>query len=227
MTQPARKLTVSQQTREELILAAERLFSEFGIDAVSLRQINAAAGQRNSSAAHYHFGSKDALIAATFDYRMERINARRLRMLDEISKAGKADEVRTLVGAMIFPIVEEIEESEGGHNYIRFEARALGHPKLDFFAMWRSEHSNGVASVYKLMKAALPDLPRTLLSQRFGMLMESILHCLADHELFRLSAEKSGGFYHAVFINNLVDSCTGAISASVSSETQVELDQKA
>ena len=60
MTQPAQKLTASQQTREELILAAERLFSEFGIDAVSLRQINAAAGQRNSSAAHYQFGSKDA-----------------------------------------------------------------------------------------------------------------------------------------------------------------------
>ena len=52
MTQPAQKLTASQQTREELILAAERLFSEFGIDAVSLRQINAAARQRNSSAAH-------------------------------------------------------------------------------------------------------------------------------------------------------------------------------
>ena len=227
MNQPARKLTVSQQTREELILAAERLFSELGIDAVSLRQINAAAGQRNSSAAHYHFGSKDVLIAATFDYRMERINARRLRMLDEISKAGKADDVRTLVGAMIFPIVEEIEESEGGHNYIRFEARALGHPKLDFFAMWRSEHSNGIAWVYKLMKAALPDLPKMLLSQRFGMLMESILHCLADHELFRLSAERSGDFYPAVFVNNLVDSCTGAISAPVSSETQVELDGKA
>ena len=227
MTQPAQKLTASQQTREELILAAELLFSEFGIDAVSLRQINAAAGQRNSSAAHYQFGSKDALIAATFDYRMERINGRRLRKLDEISKAGKADDVRTLVGAMIFPIVEEIEESQGGGNYIRFEARALGHPKLDFFAMWRSEHSNGIAWTYKLMKAALPNLPKMLLSQRFGMLMESILHCLADHELFRLSAERSGGFYPAVFINNLVDSCTGAISAPISSETHTEIDRKA
>ncbi len=227
MNEPARKLTVSQQTRDELILAAERLFSEFGIDAVSLRQINAAAGQRNSSAAHYHFGSKDALIAATFDYRMERINGRRLRKLDEISKAGKADDLRTLVAAMIFPIVEEIEESQGGGNYIRFEARALGHPKLDFFAMWRSEHSDGIAQIYKLMKAALPDLPKMLLSQRFGMLMESILHCLADHELFRLSAERSGGFYPAVFINNLVDSCTGAISAPVSPETHTEIDRKA
>ena len=124
VNEPARKVTASQQTREELILAAERLFSESGIDAVSLRQINAAAGQRNSSAAHYHFGSKDALIAATFDYRMERINGRRLRKLDEISKAGKTDDVRTLVGAIIFPIVEEIEESEGGSNYIRFEGQS-------------------------------------------------------------------------------------------------------
>ena len=47
MTEPARKPTVNQHTREQLILAAERLFSESGIDAVSLRQINVAAGQRN------------------------------------------------------------------------------------------------------------------------------------------------------------------------------------
>ena len=65
-----------------------------------------------------------------------------------------------------------------------------------------------------------------LLSQRFGMLMESMLHCLADHELFRLSAERSGGFYPAVFINNLVDSCTGAISAPVLPETHREIDRK-
>ncbi len=82
MTQPAQKSTVGQDTREQIILAAEQLFGEFGIDAVSMRQINVAAEQRNSSAAHYHFGSKEALVMETFHYRMERINRRRLQRLD-------------------------------------------------------------------------------------------------------------------------------------------------
>jgi AcrR family transcriptional regulator len=225
VNRPARKPTVSDTTREQLILAAERLFGEFGIDAVSLRQINAAAGQRNSSAAHYHFGSKDALIAATFDYRMERINGRRLRRLDEISKAGTADNVRMLVEAMIFPIVEEVEESEGGNHYIRFEARTLGHPKLDFFSLWRSEHSKGMGRIYVLLKKALPDIPTAILSQRFGMIIELIVHCLGDLELFRMTAEKNHGFNGALFFNNLVDSCTGAFTAPISPESQDEIDR--
>ena len=44
-------------TAERLLLAAERLFAARGVDGVSLRQVNVEAGQRNLSAAHYHFGS--------------------------------------------------------------------------------------------------------------------------------------------------------------------------
>ncbi|MDG1463243.1 MAG: TetR family transcriptional regulator, partial [Gammaproteobacteria bacterium] len=67
----------SQRTRLQIILAAERLFGEQGIDAVSLRQINVAAGQKNSSATHYHFGNKETLVAAIYEYRMQNVNERR------------------------------------------------------------------------------------------------------------------------------------------------------
>ncbi len=226
MTQPAQKSTVNQDTREQIILAAEQLFGEFGIDAVSMRQINVAAEQRNSSAAHYHFGSKKALVMETFHYRMERINRRRLQRLDEIAEAGQGGELRRLVEAIILPIVEEIEKTKGGDHYIRFEARALGHPKLDFFALWRSEHSEGLGRIYALLKPALPDISKSLLSQRFGMTMELIIHSLADREIFRVTAEKGSGFYALVFINNLVDSCTGMLNAPVSSETRIQIDQQ-
>ncbi len=71
-----------------------------------MRQIYVAARQRNSSALHYYFGSKEALIAATFHYRMERVNRRRLQKLDEVSIAGQVGDVRVLVQAIILPIVE-------------------------------------------------------------------------------------------------------------------------
>ena len=223
MDQPARKSAISLHTREQLILAAERLFGEFGIDAVSLRQINAAAGQRNSSASHYHFGSKEALIAEMFAYRMKRINRRRTQRLDKISKAGQDRDVRLLVEAIVLPIVEEIEQSEGGSHYIRCEAQYLRHPRVDFFSLWRSEPSEGLQRIWQLLNAALPGLPEIVLGQRFGMVLELIIHTLADREIFHQVAETTNDFNAAMFSHNLVDSCTGVMTAPVSSETQLAI----
>jgi AcrR family transcriptional regulator len=208
------------------MLSAERLFSKYGIDAVSMRQINVAAGQRNSSAAHYHFGSKEALITVTFHYRMERINRRRLQKLDEISKAGQVGDVRVLVQAILLPIVKEIEQSKGGSNYIRFAVQCMGHPQFDFFALRRSEDSEALQRIFSLIKAAVPGVPGKVFSQRFGMIMALITHSLADREIFRLSAKKKKDFFNATaFLNNLVDSCAGVMTAPVSSETQLAIDR--
>ncbi|MDP7154529.1 MAG: TetR/AcrR family transcriptional regulator, partial [Gammaproteobacteria bacterium] len=122
----------SSGTREALLLAGERLIAENGIDAVSLRQINTAAGQRNSSAAHYHFGSKEALVRAIFDYRMERVNRNRQSRLETIcQQSDKQPQPRQLVETLVCPITEEIVNSEGGSFYIRFLAQAIGHPQTN------------------------------------------------------------------------------------------------
>ena len=226
MVQPVEKSAINQHTREQIILAAERLFGKFGIDAVSLRQINVAAGQLNNSAAHYHFGTKEALIAATFDYRMEGINRRRLQKLDEVSKAGQVGDVRVLVQAIILPIVEEVKQGKGGSHYFRFAGQAFGHPRFDFFSMRRSEFSEGMQRIHRLLQAALPDVPEILFGQRFGMIIELIFHSLADREIFRLSTQERTDFNAAAFLNNLVDSCTAAISAPVSAETQLAIDRQ-
>ena len=57
-----------------LIETAERLFAERGVNAVSLREIGAEAGQRNTGAVRYHFGTKEALVNAVFEHRMTPIN---------------------------------------------------------------------------------------------------------------------------------------------------------
>ena len=92
--------SASDKTRLQIILAAEYLFGEQGIDAVSLRQVNVAAGQKNSSATHYHFGNKETLVASIYDYRMASVNSRRLKMLDN---AEIEDTLRSLIEAMVYP----------------------------------------------------------------------------------------------------------------------------
>ena len=74
--------------RSALIEAAERLFAERGVEAVSLRDVSAAAGQRNHSAAQYHFGDRAGLIAAVYEARMSLVNERRAGLLDRSTGAG-------------------------------------------------------------------------------------------------------------------------------------------
>src|SRR5215470_8829481 len=96
---------VSKQrdTRQQLILAAERLFAERGIEGVSLREINLAAKQRNTSAAHYHFGSKDALIDAIFEFRRPEIGRRRDEILDQLEAGKREGGARGIADALILP----------------------------------------------------------------------------------------------------------------------------
>lgn len=223
MPEPQRKTSAKEHTRQQLILAAERLFAESGIDGVSLRHINVAAGQKNSSAAHYHFGSKDALILSIYQHRMEHVNERRIATLEQIESAGNADDVRQLVDAIVHPIVDEIDADDSGRNYIRFMAQAIGHPQLDLIALWKQEHSGGLARALELLRAALPNVPDPIFGQRFGLSFEQIVHSLADREKLRRSAKNTFEVDSALFVNNLIDCIAGAMSAPVSKATQREL----
>jgi len=221
------RTTASARTRRALILAGEQLFGERGIDGVSLRQINAAAGQKNSSAAHYHFGSREALLQAVYDYRMERVNRRRLEMLDGLKADGREHEIRAIVETIVYPIVEEIHQSEGGSHYIRFLAQMMGHPQISLASLWSSQFAEGLTTVTQLLKKALPQVPEPLLGQRFGLLWEQTIHALADRERISQSIDdrRPGrpGVNPAVFVSNLVDSAAGGLAAAVSPETLAEL----
>ena len=225
MPQSKRKASVREHTRQQLILAAEKLFAESGIDGVSLRQINVAAGQKNSSAAHYHFGSKDALILSIYQHRMAHVNERRLQTLEEIHHQNREDDVRVLIRAIVQPIVDEIDADASGRNYIRFMAQAIGHPQLDLVELWGQDHSGGLTTTVELLRQALPDIPGPVFGQRFGLAFEQIVHSLADREKLRTSTQNTFEVDAALFVSNLIDCIAGAMSAPVSDETWHELNR--
>ena len=88
------KNAVRISTSERIIVTAERLFSERGVDAVSLREVGAEAGQRNSGVVQYHFGDKEHLLTAILEFRMQRINEHRRRMLDAVELQGREPDLR-------------------------------------------------------------------------------------------------------------------------------------
>lgn len=224
-TLPRSKQTpVSTGTREALILAGERLFAEHGINGVSLRQINTDAGQKNSSAAHYHFGSKQALIKAIHSYRLESVNQRRHAWLEKLHVGGKQGDIRAIVETIVHPIVEEIHETEGGSYYIRFLAQVVGHPKIDVSELWSKRIASGLTEVLNLLKAANPEVSETLMGQRFGLMWEQTIHALSDWEQLRILSSGGEAADLVVFVSNLVDMIAGGLSAPVSDTTRREID---
>ena len=213
----------STRTREALILAGEQLFGEQGIDGVSLRQINTAAGQRNSSAAHYHFGSKDALVAAVYEYRMERVNQRRLEMLAQINASQNQDDVRAIVAAIVQPTADETRDSDGGSHYIRFMAQLIGHPRVSLLDLWNSRFGAGLSQVIALLRDALPEVPPMIIGQRFGLMWEQVIHALADRERLSAGGESTRMVDPELFVSNLIDTVAGGLSAPLSADTRAAL----
>src|SRR5215469_11626488 len=92
---------VKPETSEELLNAAERLFAERGVENVALTEIVIAACQRNRSAVHYHFGSRDGVLTAVLNRRLQSINARREAALDALPyRASVAQIVRASMLAL-------------------------------------------------------------------------------------------------------------------------------
>ncbi len=124
----ARTNEAGAETRRKLLDVAERLFATRGLDAVSLRDITETAGA-NMAAVHYHFGSKQDLIAALVERRSGAIGKRRSSLLDELEKSPTLD-LRSVVRAIVLPTAEMVAEEGGGEYYVAFLATLGDHPEV-------------------------------------------------------------------------------------------------
>jgi AcrR family transcriptional regulator len=94
-------------TRDKLMDAARRLYAERGVDNVSLAEVVREAGQRNTSAIHYHFGSREQLLAAIMEPQVQPLRDRRDELLD---KARRQPGPEPVVEAIVRPLVELAHE---------------------------------------------------------------------------------------------------------------------
>src|SRR5271155_4051745 len=98
-------MTEAASTRELLLDAAARLFAERGVDNVSIADIVRSADQRNTSAVHYHFGSRDEILRAVMFRHVDDLAARRIELLKEAQRRPSSD-ARAAAEAIVRPITE-------------------------------------------------------------------------------------------------------------------------
>lgn len=208
--------------RAQMIQAAERLAVEQGLGAMSLRSVQAASGQRNKSAAQYHFGSREGLIEAVAAARMGPINERRLAMLDELDQ--RADDeppaLRDLVEVLVVPLAEHALDPAGS-TWARFLVQGYADPELSHVVRHRFE-GRPYQEVRRRIAAALTHLPPGLRDRRTDQATGLVVSGLAAAE-----AGHRTGLDAEAHVADLVDVATAVLSAPASPTTLALLEGEA
>ncbi|MFX0577169.1 TetR family transcriptional regulator [Nocardia nepalensis] len=169
-----------EDPRAALLDAGERLIAERGVD-VPLRDIAAAAGQRNNSAVHYYFDSRGGLIEAIVERRMNWLEDRRMGLLAQHEADGTAHEIRTLVAMLTAPILELIGTS-GITHYGRFLEVVRAHPVIADARRLAGADRAAVRIIATRLDAALPQLPPRRRRQRLETMATVMFALIADYE---------------------------------------------
>ncbi len=155
--------------------AAERLFAERGIDAVSLRTINAEAGY-SVAALHYHFATRDGLVRALLARAQPRMLAERARMLAALS-GESAPRLEAIVAALVLPLTAGmLEDFPASIAKLRFLVR-LSFDRSPYLARTLEE---SFAVFRPLLCRALPHLDERTLTRRWRFAADLAQHALAN-----------------------------------------------
>ncbi|MET7772303.1 TetR family transcriptional regulator [Nocardia sp. NPDC005366] len=170
----------NDDSRSALLDAGERLIAERGVE-VPLRDIAAAAGQRNNSAVHYYFDSRAGLIEAIVDRRMNWLEHRRMELLATHEADGTAHEVRALVAMLAGPILELLDRS-GVSHYGRFLEVVRAHPVIADARRLAGSDRAAVRIIATRLSAALPQLSPRRRRQRLETMATVMFALIADYE---------------------------------------------
>jgi AcrR family transcriptional regulator len=192
--------------KEQLLLAAERLFAERGYDSVSLREIGTAAGSGNNSAVQYHFGSKEQLVAAIFEYRLGYIDQRRGLLIAQF----QPHDLRSWVECYVLPLLEQ-GEIEGSH-YMSFIAAVEQQSHL--FETLPHRFQARTDTFYEQVGAQMLGIPKLLRSHRISQVVQFSVHAASYRE--RAKAHGIEVLPFAVHVADLLDGLVGFLEAQVS-----------
>ncbi|CAM3397353.1 TetR family transcriptional regulator [Nocardioides dubius] len=179
--------------RTLMIEVAEQLIAERGVEGVSLRNVGQAAGQRNNSAAQYHFGTRDGLVAAVIAHRSDDVEQRRKELLDALGERPEQAPLGDLVRCFVLPLAEMVDRGDAAHPtwYLRFLTQVVtlhgGHRAEEIAP--RPEHMKVLEGA---LRSRLSHLDLATFARRMRWLAQVSVRALADQEYEREHDRQSG-----------------------------------
>jgi AcrR family transcriptional regulator len=198
-------------TSDRLLDAAAQLFAERGVDNVSLAEIVRAAGQRNTSAIHYHFGSRDDVLVAVLARHVPDIAERR-RELGEWAKSRPASDRTAAAEAIVRPLTEFAQRGWRERAYLQIGSEMMG--ALDRAAPEVRELMDRTAGreAWRLLRSRCSEVPDDLWRVRREICIAFIGRAAADRAR-SLDRDEDRVLSDDRFVVNLIEMVLGAMTA--------------
>lgn len=172
-----------KDTRTKILDTAEKLFANNGVAAVSLREINAAAGV-SPSVLHYHFGGRDELVATMLERRLPALNAERSKMLEELQAGARDVTVRELLSVTLLPLVRLIQDDgKAGQRFVKVLARMHLERNAVYQALTMKYYPESRLEVFDELMKRSPDCSPEILETRLAMAIDAMFSTLAAFDM--------------------------------------------
>ncbi|MBI1319872.1 MAG: hypothetical protein GC168_13160 [Candidatus Hydrogenedens sp.] len=171
------------ETRHAIILAAIRVIAEQGVSGASLRAINVAAGCRNSSASHYHFGTKLAVIDAALSTVYAEVDAGQAPLMSDLElrvSQGRPVGVREVLEAAYLPFLALMTRPDYGPAAAKFFSRILVESDDQLQAVLNRLVAPMMLRCLALLQSALPQVPEPVLRRRLFITVTNVVHGAGD-----------------------------------------------
>lgn len=166
-------------TREAILTAAEHLFAEHGVFAVSNRQVSEAAGQGNNAAVGYHFGTKTDLVREIERRHRVPVEALREQM---VAAAQDSADLRYWVSCLVSPLTDHLAALGNPTWYARFAAQVMADPAYHDIIVKDALSSPSLVQVVDGINRCLPELPVRVRTARNVMARNLLMHTCAEYE---------------------------------------------
>lgn len=199
----------ANETRDKLITIGQRLFAEQGVFRVPLRMVIDQAGQKNTSALHYHFGGREGLLAAIVDRHNSGIEDERADMLATIRRDAREADIPSVVRAFVLPFARKLETAEG-REFLRVVAQLS-----DLFDSWDDGPPTTPAQAHAAMVMvmdAIPEQPAAVRRERVTTMLMLVADALALRAR-QIDQQRPLHLADDVFVGNLIDMSVGALRA--------------
>lgn len=118
-----------EDTHDRILSAAQKLFSDKGFDATSVRDITTEAGC-NVASVNYHFGGKDNLYLETFRSMLTVLRDRRLELMDELMARDPSPSLEEFVETYAVIMIEPLVGDSRGRMFLNLVSREMIAPRL-------------------------------------------------------------------------------------------------
>jgi AcrR family transcriptional regulator len=171
--------------KQNILMAAERLFARHGYHGVSIRDIAEEAGVQFALVGYY-YGSKLQLYYQIFQERSGYINQRLEKLGQILQKPRSRQSLNEIIEAFVEPVLQLAAHSDG-KNFLRMISRGMSDQLEEDEQIIRDMFDPLAHAFIEALASVLPQASRGTVAWCYQFALGALLHHVTDRRVERLS----------------------------------------